>query len=155
MQFTLNDIVNKETKPHAYEKWCEVFKRMRVHTQGITPLHIFEERRPLESEDANALTYRANNSRPITKDEFDKAISHYQELAQNVDVVIDYKTSTNKDYIENLLLPLPPLNEQKRIVEKVDQLMALCDELEKNIEQSKNDSELLMQSVLQEAFKEA
>ena len=34
-------------------------------------------------------------------------------------------------------------------------LMALCDELEKNIEQSKKDSEMLMQSVLQEAFKEA
>jgi type I restriction enzyme S subunit len=51
--------------------------------------------------------------------------------------------------------PLPPLNEQKRIVEKVDQLMDLCDELEKNIEQSKKDSELLMQSVLQEVFKEA
>lgn len=54
-----------------------------------------------------------------------------------------------------LLIPLPPINEQKRIVEKVDQLMALCDELEKNIEQSKKDSELLMQSVLQEAFKDA
>lgn len=60
-----------------------------------------------------------------------------------------------KDYIENLPFPLPPLNEQKRIVQKVDQLMALCNELEKNIEQSKKDSELLMQSVLQEAFKEA
>lgn len=57
--------------------------------------------------------------------------------------------------IKNFIVPLPPLNEQKRIVEKVDQLMALCDELEKNIEQSKKDSELLMQSVLQEAFKEA
>jgi hypothetical protein len=104
MQFTHNDIVNKEKKPHAYEKWCEVFKRMRVHTQGITPLHIFEERRPLESDDPNALTYRANNSRPITKDEFDKAISHYQELAQNVDVIIDYKSSSNKEYIESLLI---------------------------------------------------
>jgi type I restriction enzyme S subunit len=63
--------------------------------------------------------------------------------------------SLSMDTIRKVRIPIPPLNEQKRIVEKVDQLMALCDELEKNIEQSKKDSELLMQSVLQEAFKEA
>jgi type I restriction enzyme S subunit len=57
--------------------------------------------------------------------------------------------------LRNYLFALPPFEEQKRIVEKVDQLMALCDELEKNTEQSKKDSELLMQSVLQEAFKGA
>ena len=57
--------------------------------------------------------------------------------------------------LRSYLFVLPPFTEQKRIVEKVDELMSLCDELEKNIEQSKSDSELLMQSVLQEAFKEA
>jgi type I restriction enzyme S subunit len=61
----------------------------------------------------------------------------------------------NLNILNTIIFPLPPLNEQKRIVEKVDQLMALCDELERNIEQSKKDSELLMQSVLQEAFREA
>lgn len=36
----------------------------------------------------------------------------------------------NATKLATVLLPLPPLPEQKRIVEKVDQLMALCDELE-------------------------
>jgi type I restriction enzyme, S subunit len=36
--------------------------------------------------------------------------------------------------IKNFKIPIPPLNEQKRIVAKVDQLMALCDELEKQQE---------------------
>jgi len=49
-------------------------------------------------------------------------------------------------------LPLPPLNEQKRIVAKVRELMKLCDELEGQLRQSKKESERLMQAVLQEAF---
>ena len=36
----------------------------------------------------------------------------------------------NKTSLTNLLIPLPPLAEQTRIVDKVDELMALCDDLE-------------------------
>ena len=38
--------------------------------------------------------------------------------------------SVSKKQLENLAIPLPPLAEQRRIVAKVDDLMALCDRLE-------------------------
>ena len=49
-------------------------------------------------------------------------------------------------------IPLPPKIEQKRIVAKVNELMSLCDELETQIQKSKENADMLMQSVLQEAF---
>jgi len=61
------------------------------------------------------------------------------------------KTIT-KDAVKGLILALPPLEEQKRIVDKIDHVMALCDELELNIEQSKLESDKLIKAVLQEAF---
>lgn len=48
----------------------------------------------------------------------------------------------------NALVPLPPLEEQKRIVAKVDQLMALCEELEVRISKSHGDGERLSNAVL-------
>lgn len=50
------------------------------------------------------------------------------------------------------LLPLPPLAEQKRIVEKVDALMKLCNQLEAQVKENQKNSEALMNSVLREAF---
>ena len=55
----------------------------------------------------------------------------------------------NKD-IAPLLFSLPPLNEQKRIVAKVDELMALCDELESRLSQSQTDCDRLMEAAVAE-----
>jgi type I restriction enzyme S subunit len=50
--------------------------------------------------------------------------------------------------IKNTLIPLPPLPEQHRIVAKVDQLMALCDRLEQQIDQSTNKQTDLLNAVI-------
>jgi type I restriction enzyme S subunit len=57
--------------------------------------------------------------------------------------------------ISKFIIPIPPLNEQRQIVKRIDQLMVLCNELEKKVDQSKLESEKLIQSVLREAFSEA
>lgn len=59
----------------------------------------------------------------------------------------------NKNEFRSLTFSLPPLNEQKRIVEKVDKLMKVCDELELRIEKSKKYSEQLMESILKDSLK--
>lgn len=51
----------------------------------------------------------------------------------------------NQKILSSIVFPLPPLEEQKRIVTKVDQLMALCDQLEVKIRQAQSDSDILME----------
>ena len=57
-----------------------------------------------------------------------------------------------KKNMELMLVPLPPLPEQARIVEKVDKLMAYCAELEKQVKENQLNSEKLMGAVLKESF---
>jgi Restriction endonuclease S subunits len=54
----------------------------------------------------------------------------------------------NLGILENVLIPLPPKKELKRIVEKVEQLMCLCDELESKLRKEQEDSEKLMEAVV-------
>jgi type I restriction enzyme S subunit len=58
----------------------------------------------------------------------------------------------NTSQLKKLMFPLPPLAEQKRIVEKLEKLMAFCGELEANIRESKTQSEILLQVALKEAL---
>ncbi|WP_373514239.1 restriction endonuclease subunit S [Persicitalea sp.] len=58
----------------------------------------------------------------------------------------------NTTQLKNLPIPLPPLAEQQRIVEKLDELMATCDALEASIGGSQRHNEQLLQQVLREAL---
>lgn len=54
--------------------------------------------------------------------------------------------------LAELTIPLPPLAEQQAIVERVDKLLAMVDDLEKQVSDRKQQAEQLMQAVLREAF---
>ncbi|MBS1765713.1 MAG: restriction endonuclease subunit S [Bacteroidetes bacterium] len=49
--------------------------------------------------------------------------------------------------------PLPPIAEQNRIVQKIDELMQYCNDLEASIKQSESQNEKLLQQVLREALR--
>ncbi|MDO8366221.1 MAG: restriction endonuclease subunit S [Saprospiraceae bacterium] len=54
---------------------------------------------------------------------------------------------------ELMPIPLPPLAEQHRIVQKLEQLLQVCDTLQASIQESRGYNEQLLQQVLREALK--
>jgi type I restriction enzyme S subunit len=65
------------------------------------------------------------------------------------------KPGLNLDNIRSLKIPIPPLAEQRRIIAKVDELMALCNRLEAQITTTKGESRRLLDAVLHEALNPA
>ena len=61
-----------------------------------------------------------------------------------------YNLSAGK--VKTVILTLPPLAEQQAIVARADSLMAVIDNLEKQVAERKEQAQLLMQTVLREAF---
>lgn len=73
--------------------------------------------------------------------------SHYLSLLKG----FNSPTITNEQF-EATPVPIPPLSEQETILEKTEGLLSKIDELYKQVTERKEQAELLMQSVLQEAF---
>ena len=60
----------------------------------------------------------------------------------------------NVQKIKEVFVPLPPLSEQRRIVAKVDQLMALVDQLETQLTESRAIAQSLMEAVVAQLTQE-
>jgi type I restriction enzyme S subunit len=65
------------------------------------------------------------------------------------------KPGLNLDNVRSLSTPLPPLTEQQRIVAKVDQLMALCDQLEAQLTTAQGESRRLLEAVRHDGLAQA
>lgn len=63
------------------------------------------------------------------------------------------KNSFRLSDIALLKIPLPPFEEQNRIVQKLDEIVKYCDDLEASIKQSEVGNEKLLQQVLREALR--
>jgi type I restriction enzyme S subunit len=82
---------------------------------------------------------------------FINTVTHGYVREQEVGIAIPH---FNTQSVSALPVPLPPLSEQNRIVAKVDELMALCDQLEVALTLVQTETQRLLQSLLQEALKE-
>jgi type I restriction enzyme S subunit len=72
------------------------------------------------------------------------------EISGNTGAVFD---SINKDQIAAIEIPLPSVQEQKAIVEKLDSAFAEIDSLETNLKLSNDKANLLLQSLLSTEYK--
>ncbi len=61
------------------------------------------------------------------------------------------QANVNGTKLRSMIIPLPPLAEQHRIVAKVDELMALCDEMEAQITTTATTRRQLLEATLQKA----
>ena len=61
------------------------------------------------------------------------------------------QANVNGTALRNMLFPLPPLPEQHRIVAKVDELMACCDQLEESLVTGNDTRRRLLDALLDEA----
>ncbi len=59
----------------------------------------------------------------------------------------------NGTKLSNIIVPLPPITEQNRIIQKLELLKQHCNELEVSIKQSESQNEKLLQQVLREALR--
>ena len=62
---------------------------------------------------------------------------------------------TNQSELNKTLVPLPPLEEQHRIVQRIEELFAICDRFKAQLEQREKVNERLVKGLVQEVLEEA
>lgn len=102
--------------------------------------------------DSHVLLFRSMYCISIYIMEFINSILGQQQIDDLKGAKSTKQTELGVEKLRALFIPIPPLEEQKEIVKKIESLFKICDELETQINSSKTNSQTLMQAVLKEAF---
>ena len=70
-------------------------------------------------------------------------------------VIVGTRPGYNTSLLESIVLPIPPLEEQTRIVAKVEQLMRVCDDLEAKLRGAEDRAAKLAESAVRELVSDA
>ncbi|MBO1062470.1 MAG: restriction endonuclease [Aphanizomenon flos-aquae CP01] len=106
--------------------------------------------------DKNLYLNQRVGSLRISETLFIQLVNIFLKSSMILDLLFSSETGTANqgnigvDAIRNLPFPLPPLNEQKRIVTKVDKLMKLCDELETKLTQTQTEREKIINAAVKQ-----
>jgi len=92
--------------------------------------------------------------RPLVNDQylayFLKSPSYWNSISEkSLGIAIP---NVNASKLKQVIIPLPPLIEQHKIVEEIEHRLSVADEVEKVVEQSLKQAERLRQSILKKAF---
>ena len=132
--------------------WREILEYFSVATQvGLTAT-------PKETKYVSNIHYFGDPvySYSLKQGIRDGFLAPYKVVKVHIDVdVAGAQANLFIGALKQLLVPLPPLPEQHRIVAKVEELMSLCDRLEAQLTITQTQSRRLLESVLHEALASA
>jgi type I restriction enzyme S subunit len=142
------------TKKAVDETNCKVYSKgtliVAMYGQGKTRGQVTELNIEAATNQACATISLFINElylRKYVKIFFQKIYDEIRELAQG-----GAQPNLNMGKVRDTLISLPPIEEQHRIVNKLNKLMQRCDALEVSIKQSQQQNEQLLQQVLREAL---
>ena len=74
-----------------------------------------------------------------------------KELTKNAKQAVN-QASINQTDVGNTLIPIPPIEDQKRLVRTIESRLSVCDSIEQTVDTALQQAEALRQSILKQAF---
>jgi type I restriction enzyme S subunit len=119
---------------------------------GIGKLGIIKDLKEQATTNSSLLVIRCFNNLNVKFIYYYLISGHFQNIVQARIMGATTPHLYQRDLV-HFYVALPPLAEQNRIVQKVEELMQYCNDLEASIKQSESQNEKLLQQVLREALR--